>query len=724
MKKYKWLVCVGILTFGSVNAQIDEETDSTGIIGLDNVVITGQYSAQSVDRSIYKVEVITSEDIKNFAGNTVADVLNQNLNMFILPSKDDARSTVNVFGLNGNYTKILIDNIPLVGDNGMGVDIDLTQINVDNIERIEIVKGAMGVDYGNNALTGIINIITKKSLNTKWKINAFVQEETVNDEYDWYEDGGVSKGKGRHIQGLEVAHNISDQWFASVGVNRNDFQGYWNDKKGQKDYSKLRGYDWQPKEQWNANAVINFRAKNFKAFYKASYLLENIDYYSDDTRFESLGGGFQTYTANDREYKTQRWIHHLNVDTKLFDRVKFIGDFSYQNQDREVSYYKYDIPNRTILTREDYRSFASSEAFYSRGTFSNFLDTENFDFQVGYELDQTKGFKGKTADNSNTIEDEAYFAEDIHRTLGTYAAFASAEFRTNVGLALRPGIRANFSNKFNPQLNFSVSSRFDLSSSNSLRAVIGTTNRYPNFEELYTYFVDSNHDVRGNLNLNPENGYSTSIQWDHNLRRDGFRMQNSISTIYLDLKDKIELATINFSPLQYMFINIDKHKTWGITTDHQFTFNNLNVNLGASYIGISRAIENNSDIEIKDDFRYTLEANASANYTIPKWGTTISAYYKYIGKLTQYVLENDLGNSQGYYRIGEQEPFSLMDASIRKSFLDKKLELTLGVRNIFDVTSITNTTQTGSAHENASSESMLFYGRSYFLKLNYILNFN
>lgn len=720
MNKYGYLVCAALFAFNTAQAQIDEEIDSTEIVGLNDVVITGQYSAQSVDKSIYKVEVVTAEDIKNLAGNTVADILNQNLNIFIQPNKDDGRSTVNVLGLNGNYTKILIDNIPLVGDNGMGVDIDLTQINVDNIERIEIVKGAMGVDYGNNALTGIINIITKKSLNSKWKVNAFVQEETINDEYDWYDDGGLSKGKGRHIQGMEIAHNISHKWFASVGVNRNDFQGFWDEQKGAKSLTD-RGYEWQPKEQWNANATINYRSKNFKAFYKASYLNENINFYNDITKPFNFGNGNQTFYGEDRDYRTNRWIHHLNIDTKLFEKVKYIGDFSYQNQDKEVSFYNYDIPNRAELSRENFLSYASSEAFYSRGTFSNFLDRENFDFQLGYELDQTKGFRGKS-NVSNQIGGDLLFDQDIERTLGTYAAFASAEFRTNSGLSLRPGIRANFSNKFKSQFNYSISSRYDLSPSNSLRAVIGTTNRYPNFEELYTYFVNVNHDLRGNLNLKPEKGYSTSIQWDHNLRKDGFRMQNSISTIYLDLQDKIEVAIINFRPRQEMYINIDKHKTWGITTDHQFAFNNLNINLGASYIGISRTLDSNSELNPKDDFRYTLEANASANYTFPKWATTISAYYKYTGKLTQYVLEDPLGTP--YYRLGEQEPFSMMDASIRKSFFNKNLELTLGVRNIFDVTSINNTTQTGAVHGEASSQMNLFYGRSYFFKLNYILNFN
>ena len=68
-------------------AQENENGDEVDeVINLDRAVITGQYTAQSVDKSLYQVEVITAEDIKNQAANTIADILNQNLNMLILPS--------------------------------------------------------------------------------------------------------------------------------------------------------------------------------------------------------------------------------------------------------------------------------------------------------------------------------------------------------------------------------------------------------------------------------------------------------------------------------------------------------------------------------------------------------------------------------------------------------------------------------------------------------------
>ncbi len=50
-----------------------------------------------------------------------------------------------------------------MGDIGLGNNIDLTKLNINNVERIEVVRGSMGVDYGSNAVAGVINIITKRT---------------------------------------------------------------------------------------------------------------------------------------------------------------------------------------------------------------------------------------------------------------------------------------------------------------------------------------------------------------------------------------------------------------------------------------------------------------------------------------------------------------------------------------------------------------------------------
>lgn len=233
MMNLKWITIFGLFFSSLVWSQenSDEFSGDDEIINLPDAVITGQYSAQSVDKSLYQVEIITAEDIKNQAGNTIADVLNHNLNMLIIPSQGTGDSQIEMMGLGGGYVKVLIDNIPLVSDSGFGNNIDLTKINLDNVEKIEIVKGSMGVDYGSNALAGIINIITKKTSKSDWRFNFMVQEETVGDEYDWYDEGGLTKGKGRHIQALEIGKRITNNLHFNIGVNRNDFKGHWGEKR-------------------------------------------------------------------------------------------------------------------------------------------------------------------------------------------------------------------------------------------------------------------------------------------------------------------------------------------------------------------------------------------------------------------------------------------------------------------------------------------------------------
>jgi outer membrane receptor for ferrienterochelin and colicins len=207
-----------------MNAQ---QKDSLNQKNIDEVVITGQYTQQSISKSIYKVEVIDAQQIKNMAVTNVAEVLNQNLNILIEPNKGSGNSSANIMGLSGAYTKILIDNIPVVSDEGLGNLVDLTKINVNNVERIEVVKGAMGVEYGNNALAGVINIITKKNYGKKVSIQASLQEETVNKDYDWFK-----KGNGRHIQSLNLGYRINENWSVAADINHNDFQGYKGQLRG------------------------------------------------------------------------------------------------------------------------------------------------------------------------------------------------------------------------------------------------------------------------------------------------------------------------------------------------------------------------------------------------------------------------------------------------------------------------------------------------------------
>ncbi|SHM07818.1 TonB-dependent receptor plug domain-containing protein [Chryseobacterium polytrichastri] len=704
MKK-KALSILSLSTVLWMNAQ---ERDSLKQKKIEEVVVTGQYTQQSINKSIYKVEVINAEQIKNMAATNVADVLNQSLNVLIVPDRNSGNSTANLMGLGGEYTKILIDNIPVVGDIGLGNNIDLTKLNINNVERIEIVRGSMGVDYGSNAVAGVINIITKKNSQKKLTLNASLQEETVGKEYNWYK-----KGQGRHVQNLNIGYNINENWYVGANINHNDFQGFQGTQEGYKYFEKdkKRGYLWQPKDVTNVDAVLRYNKNQTSIFYKFGFLNEKLNYYNPGVEDYFYSVKDITLSSVDRDYLTTRYLNQLNVQTKL-GAVNYTGDFSYQTQDRKYRDFKYDIPNRKVIgDKSEYQSYNKADVFYSRGVFSNFLDSKKIDFQIGYELDHTSGFAGNIAGNFEGTD-------NVKRKIFNYANFMSVEWNTTDWLSIRPGYRLALSDKFDAQHNYSLTARAKVTENDNLRLVVGSANRFPNFDELYTYQVDSNHDIRGNVDLKPEQGMTVSLNGEKKIYTvSGWNLNLGTSATYLKVKDRIELATISQQPLKYKYININNYSSYIFEANFRAQKNQFSLAANATYYGISKELKAGA-LTSPDDYFYTFEANAAVNYTVPKINTTLSLFYKYTGKTQMFVLATpDLATS--YYDVGERGDFHMMNFIITQPFYNNHFDVSLGVKNIFDVSSVRDTTVSGNAHETADPNSNLFYGRSYFARLSY-----
>ena len=435
------------------------ENDSTQLQLLNEVVITGQYNPTTIKKSIHNVIVINREQIDNQAANNLADVLNFNLNLTILPNSQTGKSSISFFGLDGQYFNILIDNIPLVSDSGLGNNIDLTQINLDDIERIEIVEGAMGVEYGANAVSGVINVITKKSLDQAWNIQLLAQEETVSDEYAWF-------GKGRHIQGLNIAHNLNDKWYARIGVNRNAFAGFFDDKQGKNYYQNdgLRGYEWLPKTQINTNAFINYRANKFKLFYKFEYFNEILNYYDETVRANiDTQSQASNPSATDKKYTTNRFVNNFNINGILNSGAKYDLSLSYQEQKRDLNQFNYYIVTQQ-KSDETNGTYQSSKVLFSKGTINDLIKNDNYNFQLGYEARYNKGFDTE-ASGAVTQEDKEY-------TQNNFALFSSSEWRISDAFSLRPGIRYEYNSKFNSKLLASLSLRQIIKNGFELRGIM------------------------------------------------------------------------------------------------------------------------------------------------------------------------------------------------------------------------------------------------------------
>ncbi len=709
MKRYIIIVLFGIV-MPNLHSQTTLKRDSTYVEALEEVVVTGQHNPQSANKSVFEVKVISQKDIERQAGNNLADILNSTLNLNITPNTATGKSGVSLFGLDSQYFKVLVDNVPIINEEGVGNNTDLTLINLDDVERIEIVEGAMGVQYGANAVSGIINIITKKSSKSKWEINTYLQEESVGSEYEWF-------NKGRHIQSLKLGHNFSKKLYANVIYTRNDFGGFWNNRLGKK-YDRndgLRGHEWLPKLQQNTKALLSYSAKDLNVFYRFDYLNETIDKYNKLVDInENPSTGTSSPISQDEVFTNNRFYHHLNATGSFLRNVNYNVSVSYQTQTKDLERYTYLIrDDRNENTHKGV--YQKRSAFFSRGTFSNLINTESVSLQAGYELTNERG-----SGSALTVLISPG-SKSVGQSLDNYDLFASSEFKISESLSIRPGARVSISNIFDTQIIGSLSARQSLKNGWELRAIFGSANRTPNYDELYTYFVDVNHNVQGNPELLSEKGFSAflHIKKRSSISEGQISIKNKLSFNYLGLNDRIEMIVVQQSPLAFQYSNIDSYRAIGAFSENEIFYGNFKGQLGASLQGISKVLETRNS---KDNYLFNIQLNANIGYTIPEWNTTFSTFFKYIGEQQQFVEKTNAEGEQ-VFETGKTEAYSWMDATISKSFFNNQFTTTIGARNILNVTSLKSSAFDGGNIGGNGLQIPIGYGRSYFLKLAYNLNF-
>ena len=128
---------------------------------LDEVVVTGTRTPKFLKDTPIQTRVINAKEIARLDATNVQDLLQQELPGVEFTYAMNQHTHLNFSGFGGQGVLFLVDGERLAGETMD--DVDFTRLSMDNVERIEIVKGAASALYGSNATGGVINIITKKS---------------------------------------------------------------------------------------------------------------------------------------------------------------------------------------------------------------------------------------------------------------------------------------------------------------------------------------------------------------------------------------------------------------------------------------------------------------------------------------------------------------------------------------------------------------------------------
>ncbi len=192
----KWIFPILVLCLLSKMPSSAEDTQPAS--HLDPVVVTATRTQHRLIDTPVITDLITREEIEAIGAENIGEVLENKAGVII--HRDGHGDGVQLQGLDSEYVLILVDGEPQVGR--IAGKLDMARMAVENVERIEIVKGATSSLFGNAALAGVINIITRKSA-TPFSINISQNIEQHN-TYDSRGAVGLHSGRLNSLLTLSI----------------------------------------------------------------------------------------------------------------------------------------------------------------------------------------------------------------------------------------------------------------------------------------------------------------------------------------------------------------------------------------------------------------------------------------------------------------------------------------------------------------------------------------
>lgn len=648
-------------------------------VKLNEVVVSSEYTARTSGESVHPVTVITKDQIENQGITTLEEALSQQLN--VRTSQDQILgSGLTMNGLSGQNIKFLVDGVPMIGR--LDGNIDLNQVLLNDVERIEIVNGPMATSYGTDAAGGVINLITRQPSDKSLQGGVNLLYENVG-QYNG--DFSIGTGSGKSSVLLSGGRNFFNGWSPTD-------TGRWQ--------------EWKPKEQFFGNFKYRYSGKKFVLGYQLNAFHEKISNKGTPKVSPYFAYAFDEY------YTTKRLTNQLN-GSYMLGRDKFanvIVSHSWYNRTKNT--YRKDLvtldellvigqPSSDSLTLSPGNILSNQDtttmnSWMARGTFTKSENNAVLNYQAGFD------FNMDYADGTRFNQSTKY--------TGDYAVFASAEYLLSPKWEIKPAIRLSYNTDYKAPVVPSVMVKYSPTEHMQIRFSYGKGFRAPGIKERYLYFVDINHNIQGNENLLPEYSDNFYLSVNHQSKWNKFTNNVAFSGFYNDIRNLITLAQPDQTESLFTYINLGKFSTHGAGVTNTISYNAWSLSLGAAYTGRYNIY---ADSGAFDKYLYSPDFNGSLQYAFQKINLTTSVYFKYNGALPGYQVNSDNSISQF-----SNDSYKFLDATIRKGFFRNSFYVTAGVKNILDVTTINSFAQ-GSAHSSGSDEQAIGTGRTFFMKLQY-----
>ena len=649
---------------------------------LQEVVVTGTGTRNLLKDAPVQTEVITRQMLQQYGGRSIEDILSGLTSSFAF-SEGDMGSQMQLGGLGNSYILVLIDGKRIHGD--VGGENDLSVISPQDIEKIEIVKGAQSALYGSDAMAGVINIITKKHTQKGVYAENSTRYGTHNDlrQYDV-----VALNIGRFGSQTKFQLQRNDGWqntteeFAEAMVitdSRN------------KTVNKFAG--WQIAQRFTYNPV-----RNLELYADGSFYMKNInrprngthpscDVYTYDLHYKnasaSTGGiWYLNGTAGDSHRNHLSldvdWNLHdyyYNYTARTYEYIQLRGEeFGAQNGEW------FSVPmyaGQKKLQSDQQRVMGVLKGiFYLPG--ENTLNTG-----VEYRYDYLKA-PDRTESGSASDRTAALYAQD--------------EFNALKWLNLTAGLRfvhnQNFGVRLTPKLSAMLSAgdfRFRLGWSQGFKS---PTVKELNYRYLHVMGSSTFFNI-GNTNLKPQ----TSNYFSANVEYRGNRLTASVTGYLNRLDNMIALTNVPVGEIPSgittaylgdgsnnvqarMYKNMDDARTFGIDVNLSWKIlQELSLTGAYSFLDTKAHLYDNTKDRLME---VTIDGMAHH-----KWSASLIYAHSFTKVYKLGVSLSTRGSSTRFYQNnGNGKPFQIWRVNTTHDFGRSGKLLTyrveFGVDNIFN----------------------------------------
>lgn len=593
----------------------------------DAIVVTATKGKSTTQELPHSMSVVSPERISLLNPLNVSEVLLNIQGAYIKDygSLGDLK-TVSLRGSNPEQVLVLLDGQRL--NNPQTGQIDLSTISLDEIERVEILRGGSSAIYGADAIGGVVNMITRRGQASDGIVASL---SLLGGSFNTRSLDASIDFASELVDGSITYRRLkSDGDFSYTDPEGNEQTRQNNDLSSQNVYTTMK---------------FQFGQSPFKTDLDMSY-----GFYTSE---RGAPGPLDFPSLTARQWDTNQQFQ-TQLKGKVFNPLHSYSIQGFWNYNKN----RFEEPEGFFAADSKNRSGNYGLESHIR---SVILPHQALTYGLGYREEWMNSNQMPENHNRNIyfffLQDEIEFTSKINQS----------PMRIEIIPAIRYDNYSDFGSRWSPKLgaSFSYGNNFQT----ILKSNAGLNFRAPTFNELYW---PSDAWSRGNPDLVPESG----LDWDIGLN---FRFPTlnrfSFDLVYFDIQmeDLIQWQSVDFI---YMPVNVNKAKTTGveINTSLQLITNILDIVGNYTYLDA----KNKSDGEYCNKFlvyRSRHNLNLSLNFN---WNSFSFAYdYRYVSK--QF---GDEANSSEF----EIDPYNISDFTLRymHKFDNWQPILTFQIKNIFD----------------------------------------